>query len=132
MEDICRNCYKKFTISLSHNRRIFFNNDLNPLVRHDCLGKKQQKEHYGKLQKQEKLYADQAEVFRRRFGEIKKRSDETNDIPHEKAFKRQEKRKRQSQLNKEPHKKKQKRLLLGIAIARIDEQLEKLSKEEKN
>ena len=49
----------------------------------------------------------------------------------EKAFKRQEKEERQSQLNKEPHKKKQKRLLLGIAIARIDEQLEKLSKEEK-
>ena len=37
----------------------------------------------------------------------------------------------QSQLNKDPPKKKQKRLLLGIAIARIDEQLEKISKEKK-
>ena len=132
MEDICRNCYNKvYFISLSDNRKIFFNNDSNPLVRHDCLGKKQQKEHYGKLKNQEKLYADQAEVFRRRFGEIKKRPNEANDIPQEKALKKQEKRKRQSQLKKEPHKKKQKRLLVGITIARIDEQLEKLLKEEK-
>ena len=130
LEDWCRNCYKKvFFISLSGDRKVLFNNNSNPLTRHDSLGSKEPKENSGKLKKQEKLYADQAEVLERRWEEISKKSKKDSNIIHERELKKQENRKKRAQFKKPPTNKKQKKFLVALAINRIDEKLEKLSKE---
>ena len=55
----CHNCRGTvFYADISSNKRIFFSNNTEPLIRHDCRQKQAKVEHVGPLKKQKKFMSD--------------------------------------------------------------------------